>query len=49
MPSIREGQRRITVDADLVEGYDLATVMQEVETAVKSVDYPLGYHPEDSG
>ena len=46
----REGQaRRITVDADLVEGYDLATVMQEVETAVKSVEYPLGYHPEILG
>jgi CzcA family heavy metal efflux pump len=37
--------RRINVEAN-VRGRDLASVAQEVEQALETIDFPLGYHPE---
>ena len=46
----RENQaRRINIEADLNEGFDLAVAMDEVEAAVAAVEFPLGYHPEILG
>jgi CzcA family heavy metal efflux pump len=42
----REGQsRKIDVSAN-VSGRDLGSVVQDVETAVESIEFPLGYHAE---
>ena len=42
----REGDsRRIDVEAS-VEGRDLGSVVQDVNTALEGVDFPLGYHAE---
>jgi len=46
----RENQaRRINVEADLKEGYDLAVAMDAVQDALDAVEFPLGYHPEVLG
>lgn len=46
----RENQaRRINVEADLKEGYDLGAAMAAVDQALAAVDFPLGYHPEVIG
>jgi Cu/Ag efflux pump CusA len=37
--------RRIDVDAN-VRGRDLGSVAEDVASALKKVDFPLGYHPE---
>lgn len=37
--------RRLHVEAD-VRGRDLGSVVTEVEAALQSIDYPLGYHSE---
>lgn len=45
----REGQsRKIDVSAN-VRGRDLGSVAQDVETALKNVEFPLGYHAEVLG
>jgi CzcA family heavy metal efflux pump len=45
----REGvSRRIDVGAN-VEGRDLGAVMRDVDAAIASVEWPLGYHPETLG
>jgi CzcA family heavy metal efflux pump len=42
----REGMsRRINVEAN-VRGRDLAAVAQDVERALETIEFPLGYHPE---
>jgi Cu/Ag efflux pump CusA len=42
----REGMsRRINVEAN-VAGRDLASVAQDVDRAIKTIEFPLGYHPE---
>ncbi len=46
----RENQaRRINIEADLNEGFDLAVAMEQVEAAVAAVEFPLGYHPQILG
>jgi len=46
----RENQaRRINIEADLKEGYDLAVAMDAVQDALDAVEFPLGYHPEVLG
>lgn len=42
------GSRRIDVSCN-VRGRDLGTVAQQVEAAVRSHDFPRGYHPEFLG
>jgi CzcA family heavy metal efflux pump len=45
----REGQsRKIDVSAN-VEGRDLGSVARDVEAALQTVDFPLGYHAEVRG
>ena len=42
----RENQaRRINIEADVKEGYDLGAAMAQVDEALKAVEYPLGYFP----
>lgn len=46
----RENQaRRINIEADVKEGYDLGAAMAAVDVALKAVEFPLGYHPEVLG
>lgn len=46
----RENQaRRINIEADVNEGYDLSAAMAEVDAALASVEFPRGYHPEVLG
>ncbi|MFN8445746.1 MAG: efflux RND transporter permease subunit [Caldilineaceae bacterium] len=46
----REGQaRRISIEADLKDGFDLAAVMKQVDAGIATVEFPLGYHPEVLG
>lgn len=39
-------QRRLDVEAEVADGYDLGSVVSEVETALATVEFPTGYHPE---
>lgn len=39
-------QRRIDVEAEVEDGYDLGTVVGQVESALDNVEFPIGYHPE---
>jgi Cu/Ag efflux pump CusA len=42
----RENQaRRINIEADVKDGYDLGATMAQVDQALKAVEYPLGYFP----
>ena len=46
----RENQaRRINIEADVNEGYDLAAAMVAVDQALAQVEFPRGYHPEVLG
>ena len=38
--------RRINVEADVEEGHDLGSAVDEVERALTEIDFPLGYHAE---
>lgn len=39
-------QRRLDVEAEVADGYDLGSVVGEVELALANVSFPTGYHPE---
>lgn len=41
--------RRIDVAADVPEGYDLGAIMEEVESRLEKVQFPLGFHAEILG
>lgn len=38
--------RRLNVEAEVLSGYDLGSVVREVEEKLAEVEFPRGYHPE---
>ena len=38
--------RRLNIEADVASGYDLGSVVTEVENTLQGMEFPVGYYPE---